>query len=105
MGLICGPETSVRNNHFTLRKIPKEFTSHLHHGRRLKSGTVLYCIVLYCIVLYCIVLYCIVSAVNRDLMVLCGDAIMQHETWFERGTLFTQIRNWKHLFIEAEDYV
>jgi hypothetical protein len=37
MGLICGTETSVRNNHFTLRKIPEDLTSYLHRG----SGTVL----------------------------------------------------------------
>jgi hypothetical protein len=35
-GLIGCPETSVQNYHSTLRKIPEERISHLHHGGSLK---------------------------------------------------------------------
>jgi hypothetical protein len=31
------PEMSIRNYHYTLRKIPKERRSHLYRGRSLKS--------------------------------------------------------------------
>jgi len=37
MRLIGCPETSVRNYHFTLRKVPKEGRSHLHDGGSPKS--------------------------------------------------------------------
>jgi hypothetical protein len=37
MGPIGCPETSVRNHHSALRKIPKERISHLHRGRSMTS--------------------------------------------------------------------
>jgi hypothetical protein len=40
MGMIVCTETSVRNYHSTLRYIPEERSSHLHHGGSLKSLTV-----------------------------------------------------------------
>ena len=33
------PETSVRNYHYSLCKIPEDSSSHLLRGRSLKSGT------------------------------------------------------------------
>jgi hypothetical protein len=40
MGLICCPEMSVKNYHSKLCNIPREHTSHQHHGRSLKSRIV-----------------------------------------------------------------
>jgi hypothetical protein len=37
MGVIDGPETSVRNYHSALRKIQQELISHLHRRESLKS--------------------------------------------------------------------
>jgi hypothetical protein len=37
IGPICCSETSVTDNHFTLRNIPEERISHLHCGGNLKS--------------------------------------------------------------------
>jgi hypothetical protein len=42
MGPICCPETSVMTHHSTLRKIPEEHRSDLHHGGRLKSPNLHY---------------------------------------------------------------
>ena len=39
-GPIGCPKTSVRNNHYWLRKNPKEHSSHPHQGGSLKSRTV-----------------------------------------------------------------
>ena len=41
MGPLNCPETSVRNCHSTLRHIPEERRSHLHHGGSMKSRTVI----------------------------------------------------------------